>query len=577
MKRWVLRAPPQGVPSAPPPAWAEELTISPFLLRLLWQRGLTSKAGMEAFLSPRLASLTPPEQWPQLPEASRLLADGLLSGEKLAVWGDYDVDGITATTLVLEVLRTHGITALHHIPDRNSEGYGLNVPEVEALAAQGCTLLLTVDCGIADVEAVRRARELGMTVVVSDHHLPPENLPPADALCNPRLCHEATLPYPHLAGVGVAFYLMGGVNAALAPHTGKRHAMGDSLDLVALGTLADVMPLTGENRILVRGGLARIATARRPGLAALKTVSGMDPAADLTAGQVVFRLAPRINAAGRMGKGALALDLLYTNDHATAARLAQSLDALNSQRREEEECIHTAARDQAVDILSHGPHASLVLYGRDWHPGIVGIVASRIVEEFYRPTIILCADQGSLKGSGRSIREFDLYAGLQAVSSCLLSFGGHRLAAGVRLAPDMLETFRANFEAITQEALGITPLCPSLTLEGPLGFDKASDRDFLKELALLQPYGPGNTEPVFTSPPLLVKERVPLGRGREHVLLHLTDQESGITLSAKAWRMAKELGPELQGRHILVAYTPRLDMYNGVASVDVGIKDWRPC
>ena len=570
MKNWVFRAAPAD---APPESWADQLSISPFLLGMLWRRGLRSRESIERFLSARLADLTPPSAWPQMPQAADVLCAAIIAGKKPLIWGDYDVDGITATALCLDVLEAHGIEAGYHLPSRQSEGYGLNIPQIELAAAQGYRILLTVDCGISDFAAVARARELGMTVVISDHHIPSARLPPADAICNPRL--PAAVPCPDLAGVGVAFYLMGALNAALERHTRKRYKMDAALDLVALGTLADVMPLTGENRILGKGGISHIAAAKRPGIAALKAVCDFAPAAALNSGQVVYRLAPRINAAGRMGQADIALQLLRTNDYDTALGIANQLDELNKKRKAEEERIHTEARAQARELLDKNPN-SLVLFGADWHPGVIGIVASRIVEEFYRPTIIFCEDKGSLKGSGRSIHEFDLHAGLEASADCLENFGGHRLAAGLRLRPQRLEEFRKRFDAEVAARLDLASIKPSLELECELDFAHACDQRFIKEIDLLQPFGQENPEPFFASPPLLVQRHSFLGRSREHVLLQVQDKKSGISLRAKAWRMAEKMPPpSLEGQTILLAYSPRLDVYNGIVSVDLEIKDWK--
>lgn len=548
---------------------AQELGISPLLLHLLHLRGVTGASEVDSFLSPNLRLLAPPEQWPGVTEAARVLCEVLTQGKKLAVWGDYDVDGITASTLVLDVLEHHGFAMRAHLPDRCSEGYGLNAATLETLAADGVEALLTVDCGISDVEPVARARALGMTVVISDHHLPPPVLPEAHAICNPRL---GDCPCPQLAGVGVAFFLLAELNNLLAPLTGKRFDMRQVLDLVALGTLADVVQLASQNRILVKNGLLKIAEASRPGIAALKSVCKLAVAAKLGAGQVVFTLAPRINAAGRMGHARLALETLRAPDYDTGLALAQKLDTLNTERRVEEERIHEEARQQAQNFADS---AGLVLYGEGWHPGIIGIVASRIVEEFHRPTLILCDDQTQIKGSGRSIREFDLHAGLTDMADIFLGFGGHRLAAGVRLEKGKLEELRTRFDKVVRAQLGDSLPAPSLTVDVELDFATASDAVFLRELELLQPFGPGNAEPVFASPPLTIRDRRTFGYGKEHVVLDVTDTRTGITLHAKAWRKAAELPPTVKGREIRLAYTPRIDTYNGADSVDVRIRDWQ--
>ncbi len=547
--------------------WAGHLELSPLLTRLLWQRGMHSLEAMRAFLNPALRGLAPLEVWPGLTEAAAVLSEGLLRGEKLCVWGDYDVDGITATALVLDFLSRHGFRAVSHIPDRLSEGYGLNKAGISRLAEEGVSLLLTVDCGISDIEAVTRARELGMTVVVSDHHLPGEDLPPAHAIVNPRL---RECPCAALAGVGVAFLLMAAVNVLFERRGMPRADMRAFLDLVALGTLADVVDLNGQNRILVKNGLLKVAEAGRVGLAALKTACNFAPAASLGAGQVVFTLAPRINAAGRLGSSKAALELLLTEDRRKAADYAAELSRLNIERRDEEERIFKESRMQAEEQVEAG-RMGLVLYSRDWHPGVIGIVASRVVESLHRPCVVFSAAESFLKGSGRSVPGFDLHGAFTACADLLLGFGGHKMAAGLSMLPERLEDFRDRFHNLAASSLGAEPQEAECMIDAELAFPEA-DFDLLKELEILQPFGMGNAEPVFASPPVRVKAM----RGRPGLmLLDLEDEKSGFTLTAKAWRHLADMPQSLKGRRIRIAYTPRIDRYNGAASIELRLKDWK--
>lgn len=567
MKKWMYRERRDGRPE--PREWAGRLeTFSPRFASLLWSRGISSKEEAERFMDPCLRHLSRPEAWPGMSEGAQLLSSGLLSGKKFAVWGDYDVDGVTATALVCQVLAHYDIPVTCHLPLRQNEGYGLNIPELEKLADEGIRLLLTVDCGISDLAAIARARELGMDVVVSDHHLPPPELPDAPVLCNPQL---GECPSKSLAGVGVAFFLMAELNNRLAAALKRpRFDMKEVLDLVALGTLADMVPLEGQNRILVKKGLEYIARASRPGISELKAVSKYPPLAELGAGQVVFHLAPRINAAGRMAGAQEALELLRTRDVHEAAERARRLDALNEERRAEEERI---LKDALAQAELQTARAGLVIAGEDWNSGVIGIVASRIVEDLYRPTLVLCRDGDSYKGSGRSIREFDLYAGLAECADVLESFGGHRMAAGLRLRPERLEEFRQRFSKAVLDQLGQVLPSPSLLLDGELDFAAASDPIFLKELEMMEPFGIGNPEPVFSSPPLLIRRRSLFGPQKNHVKLALYDMSCDRTLYAKAWRQAEELPASLEGRHVRLAYSPSIDRYNGIANVDVRIKD----
>lgn len=560
-KNWRPRA------ALPDPALAlelaERLCVSEILAGLLMTRGLTTAEDMDAYLSPGLRRLMRPEDIPGLTEAAGVIASAVAEGRRLAVWGDYDVDGVTAAALLLSFFRARGLDPLWRIPDRQGEGYGLSLSGIESLAAAGAELLVTVDCGIGGIAEVARARELGLGVVVTDHHLPGPELPEARAVCNPKLDQG---PGHDLAGVGVAFFLAAALNRMLP---GDPSDIRQYLDLVALGSLADVVELSGQNRILVKNGLLLLSEGRRPGLAALKEVAGMAPEAPLTASQAVFGLAPRINAAGRMGRADAALSLMLARDLDEARPLAALLDEENSRRREAEEAIRTEALAQAAERPDVPAH---VLYAPGWHAGVIGIVASRVVEASYRPTLILTSEGDLLKGSGRSIPECDLHAALEAVSDLLSGFGGHRLAAGLSLAPDRLALLRERFAAAVAEQIGPTPLKPTLTLDAALPFS-AIDSRLVRELELMQPFGQGNPEPLFASPLVTVTARRIFGE--RHVLLTLRDPESGFRFKGKAWRMAESLPETLVGRELSLAFTPKMNYFNGLPEIELNVRDVR--
>jgi single-stranded-DNA-specific exonuclease len=552
----------------PPPAdlaqrLSSALDISPLLVRLLWARGLRTAGEMDLFLSPGLRHLAKPDQWPGLNPAAQVIARSLAQGRKAAVWGDYDVDGITSTALLLLFFRARGVFPEHHIPHRQIEGYGLNIPGIETLAAKGVELLITVDCGIGHHREVSRAKELGMIVVISDHHLPDAKLPPADAIMNPKL---GSCPCPHLAGVGVAFLLAAVLNRLLP---GEHLDMRQFLDLVALGTLADVVELTGQNRIFVKNGLSLLKDGKRPGILALKEVCGYKASAVLDEDRVGFNLAPRINAAGRLGHADTALRLLLAEDLAQARDLAKELDSFNSQRRSIAREIQEQAQGLAQD---QADRFGLVLYAPNWHEGVIGIIASKIAETHYRPTIVLTeGGSGYLKGSGRSIPGFALYEALAACRELLTGFGGHSQAAGLRLVKDNLEAFCESFDAAAGKAFGYQRPKPTLLLDTVLGFNQV-DYELLKGLELLAPFGPDNPKPIFLSPLVSVRNQKIVGA--DHVFLDLRDEEAGVTLRAKAWNQAQALAQSVTGKTMLLAYTPKFSEFNGVTSIELALRDW---
>ncbi|MEA4856593.1 single-stranded-DNA-specific exonuclease RecJ [Solidesulfovibrio sp.] len=558
-KTWIY--PPQS--GADIGGLADGLGISPAVAGLLYRRGLTTAEAMDAYLSPGLRRLMPPAAIAGLTEAAGLLARALDARKTVAVWGDYDVDGVTGTAVLLDFLRARGHAPLWRLPVRADEGYGLNVAGIEELAAAGAEVLVTVDCGIGGLAEVARARELGLAVIVTDHHLPGPELPPADVVVDPKL---ADGPGFDLAGVGVAFFLAAAVNRLLP---GEAYDVRRLLDLVALGTLADVVPLGGQNRILAKNGMLLLAEAARPGIHALKEVCGHNPKAALSASQITFGLAPRINAAGRMGRPDDALALLLAPDLDTARPLAAALDAENARRRAEEDAILAEALAQAEACPGR---FGLTLFAPHWHQGVIGIVASRVAERRNRPTLILTEDaaKGRLKGSGRSIAGCDLHGLLTEIADVLASFGGHAQAAGLSIAPGDLSRLTEAFDAAAARAIGPQVAPPSLSLDGELSFGEVT-ATLVREIGLLEPFGCGNPEPLFASPPVsVVSQRF---FGENHVAVSLRDATAGVTFRGKAWRMADVIGAQPAGRAVRVAYTPKMSYFSGVPEIELRLRD----
>lgn len=474
-----------------------ELKLHPVTARVLATRGYTTPESAQKFMSDALTDLPDPFTMKGLPQAVERLIRAVLSQEAVTVYGDYDVDGVTSTALLKTFLGQLGLTVKTYIPHRLGEGYGLNVKAIERIAAEGTKLLVTLDCGITSHAEIVRANELGLEVIVVDHHAVPETMPPALAVLNPLQpgCGYST---KWLCAGGVTFNLCMGLRKLLRERgffsvERPEPNLKQHLDLVALATVADVVPLTGANRVLVRHGLHELTLGRRPGVRALKSIAGIFE--DVTAGHVGFRLGPRINAAGRLDDASLGLQCLLAPDYETALPLARALDAANAERQQVERAMLDSAVEQAAAAVERGAKG-LVLSSPDWHPGVVGIVASRVVERFHRPTILVGVHDGMGKGSARSIEGFHLYEAIKACSHELARFGGHKAAAGLSIEPSRLPKFTGEFEAIAAARLKEDDLIPRLRVDALVTANELSEQTWAA-LNLLAPFGMGNAEPVL--------------------------------------------------------------------------------
>jgi len=548
---------------------AGALRLHPLAARVLSARGHVDPALAGAFLEARLADLPDPFSMKGMRGAVDRILRALDAGERIAAYGDYDVDGVTSTALFAGFLRAAGGDVVTYTPHRLVEGYGLNRAAVEKLAAQRVKLLVTLDCGITSVEEVRAASTAGVDTIVVDHHTVPVELPQATAILNP---HQPGCGYPskELAAVGVTFALVMALRKTLreAGRFGAERPepnLKEALDLVALGTVADVVPLLGANRILVKWGLEELARTRRPGLEALKRVAGIARGAPVGAGQVGFRLAPRINAAGRLDDAGRGVRLMLTTDAREAAALAAELDRENQARQEIERQILDEAVADAAARVKAGVHG-LVLHRPGWHPGVVGIVASRIVERFHRPAVLVGAIDGVGKGSGRSIEGFHLYDALAACAGHLVRFGGHKHAAGVTIEPAAVPAFREAFEAHAAEAIAPEQLVPRTRIDGWVEAGDVGERA-ATDLARLGPFGAGHPEPVWALRGPAARARK-IGADGRHLKLLL-----GGGVDAIGFGMGDRL--DACGGEVEAAFTIGFDEWDGVRRVQLKLKDLR--
>jgi single-stranded-DNA-specific exonuclease len=574
-KQWAIRPPDDRSAEL-----AQSLKVSPVLAQVLINRGITDTQSASAFLRPKLTQLIDPAQMPGIEPAVQRLKHAVKNKEKITVYGDYDVDGITGVSILWQVLTLLGAEVDYYIPHRIDEGYGLNEEAIRSLAKSDTKLLLTVDCGVTAYSSARLARQLGLDLIITDHHqMSPQSdreLPEAVAIVHPAL--EKSYPNQDSAGALVAYKLAWAIanefNSGQRLEPTLREFMINATSLAAMGTVADIVDLRGENRALTSYGLKALPECKLSGIQALIESAGLT-GQQLDSFHIGFRLAPMLNAAGRMGHARLAVELLTSESQIRSMQIAEYLKGQNSQRQQYERKIFKQACEMVVERNLHHPdRKSIVLANENWHTGVIGIVASKIVDKFYRPTIMInvgAAENGIAQGSARSIHGFCLLSAIEACSKHLISFGGHKMAAGVTIEIGKIDLFTAELEAYAKQNLNENDVSAKLHIDAlaPLAEFRT---EMVNELQMLGPFGQGNPKPVFAtkgvrlaSPPRRV------GSGREHLQLAITDNTN--TVRCIGFRFGKLEKKLLENEFFNVAYQPQLNTYTGNTNVEFVLTD----
>lgn len=582
-KLWHLR------PPSDPTAlnrMAATARVSSVVAQLLLNREVTDAPAARRFLDTPLAALHAPHLLPGVEQAAERVVKAIIDKRRICVYGDYDVDGVTGTSILLRVLGKLGASVESHVPHRQSEGYGLNAERIRELAQSGVSLVVSVDCGIASVREAEVAREVGLELIITDHHEMKMGLdgrpllPQAAVLVHPRLKVDCPYPFGDLSGAGVAFKLAWAI-AQRAGGTEKvstelRETLLDAVGLAALGLVADVVPLRDENRILVKHGLERVRDNPSVGLKALLDASGVKPDQALTAEDVGFKLAPRLNAAGRLGCASLAVELLTTNSPRRAAELAGYLEGENGKRQAMERKITAQAKEMVEERFAGDP--AVVVASEDWHPGVVGIVASRLVEHFGKPALVIALqpNEAVATGSGRSIPGFALHAALVACDSLLEGHGGHAAAAGFKVRRDRLDAFRDRFNAyVANHYPGGTP-APRLTLDAEVPLS-AITWGLMRDLDKLEPYGAGNARPKFLAAGLKVEAVRLIGKGDEKRHMDFRVRQGETLIRCVAWGAADRMEELMSaGGDCCLAFTPKVNEWNGNRKIELEVIDLKP-
>jgi len=548
--------------------FALDTGITPLKAQLLINRGISDKDSASSFLSPRLTDLLDPMLLKDMDKAVDAILHSIENREHIAVYGDYDADGITATAVLLNLFSSINVKASSYIPDRLEEGYGLNLGAIKRLSEKGVDLLITVDCGIANRKEIEFAQSLGMKVVVTDHHQIPNNFEPVCPVVNPHRS-DSLFPFRALAGVGVAFFLAVAVRSALR----DRDRFNDMpepdlkkfLDLVAIGTVGDMVPLTGQNRIITLHGIEAMKQPLWPGIKAMKAMSGVDEKA-ISSHDLAFKLAPRLNAPGRMGHINAGLIALTTGSDSVASEMARDLNAMNSQRQSIEGEIFNEIEETMIPGLDINERKIIILARRGWHRGVMGIVASRLLEKYRRPCLLLSIDGDKAIGSGRSLDGFNLFRALAGMEQFLEKFGGHYHAAGCTLKASDIDGFQKGLEELAAKELKDEDLIPSLRVDAEIPLPDLT-LDSVADIRSLEPFGSGNPDPLYYSEGLLVLDSRIVGE--RHLMLRVRQGTS--TLDAMGFNLSY-LHP-LKQNIINMVHSPEINKWNGNKKVRLKIAD----